>query len=270
MCLLQAANLLPLQAVGCLVPKHVFEFASGNKVLLHAVQRRLGRLRVVSRLDALALGVHHGNIFLDFFFKVVSAVHVDPGVVLGLSLSAVLGVQGLSEFQHDVAHVHVDPKAGQQDRQSMGVGFRRRHPLYIRGVQQTVGHLLQGIVLDGSLGRLDLPLLKEGIVELEFGLLGANGKIDEALLGLRSRRLVGHDAQGVAKVFQIESILKDVVLEVFFLQRPVDHGYQKGVFLRDGDHRIGRVPKGLGRDGSSWLFAAVDHGVSAILFVRME
>mmetsp|Transcript_18610 Transcript_18610/g.38336 ORF Transcript_18610/g.38336 Transcript_18610/m.38336 type:complete len:234 (+) Transcript_18610:210-911(+) len=196
---LQSANLWPLHAGRCLVPKHVFELAAHDKVLLHSCQCSLWVV-FVAGLDAIAFGVDHGNVIGHLLNEFVSGVHVDPGIVLGFAVALagrILRIQFLAEFQHDVPHVHVHPKAGQQGRQALRVGFRRHNSLDVRGVQQTVGHSFHRIVRFTLFGCIDLPFLEEGIVEFHLAYLGALGKCVESGGVFGGRRLLRDASQTI-------------------------------------------------------------------------
>ena len=71
---LHAAKIWPFHLFACLVPEHVLELTAHIEVFLHFLQLLLS--------CNLAFGVDKLNILLYSSFKVVSSIHVNPGVKL--------------------------------------------------------------------------------------------------------------------------------------------------------------------------------------------
>mmetsp|Transcript_34244 Transcript_34244/g.72062 ORF Transcript_34244/g.72062 Transcript_34244/m.72062 type:complete len:201 (-) Transcript_34244:100-702(-) len=182
--------------------------------------------------------IHYRNVILHLFLELFSPVHVYPSIKFRRSFHRI--AQTFAQCKHALSHVHVNPKAGKQNCQSLLDGAGGHDARHVRCVQERVGHGFR-------IGGVNVKVLEETPVQILFAFFRPHGKLMQSfrnfLVPAAFHHFVSQSIETVGEVREVQCILNDVVLEILEVKCPVDHGNEEGMFFGDGDEWGRGVPE---------------------------
>mmetsp|Transcript_41904 Transcript_41904/g.82148 ORF Transcript_41904/g.82148 Transcript_41904/m.82148 type:complete len:155 (+) Transcript_41904:55-519(+) len=117
-------DIRPLHLIACLIPEHMFEYATLPEMAAHLFQ--------CVTVSCFCSCVNHGNVVPNLILELLPRVHVDPGIKLRGSGDAI--TEFLSMPKHTLPDVHVNPETREQTCESLRMGPCRHNGEHVGSV----------------------------------------------------------------------------------------------------------------------------------------